>query len=442
MKEKIILAVVVEHARSSWSPEDEANEMSQLIASCGGEIVRTVICKIMPPTASHLLTHGKVDEIKALCQAGGIDAVIVSCDLKGTQQRNLEADFGVKTLDRTQVILDIFARRATSQEGKMQVELAQLQYRLPRLTGHGTEMSRLGGGIGTSGPGETKLEMDRRRIGERITRLKKDLKDVTLSRQVKRKKRQDQKIPTIALVGYTNAGKSTLLNALTESETLVHDGLFTTLDSLSRQAVLPNHRKVVFSDTVGFMHALPHGLIEAFKATLEEVQEADLLLHVLDISHADFRKFYDAVRSVLDELKVLEKPMILVLNKIDKLEDMHRLNDFKRDNLYSIGISASKGENIQQLFLLIEDAVSQGSVDIDIVLPVDRMDLVNVAHAQGQVHEVKFLAKGIRLKATLPAKTAGVLSSKRKRPKGSDSDPKLKGPNCFGFKPKLIDKGD
>src|SRR5476651_284972 len=236
MAEKIILAVVIEHARSSWSPEDEAAEMSQLITTCGGRIVHTVFCKTMPPTASHMLTKGKVEEIAALCQAppvagqaGGIDAVIVSCDLKGTQQRNLEADFGVKTLDRTQVILDIFARRATSQEGKMQVELAQLQYRLPRLSGHGAEMSRLGGGIGTSGPGETKLEIDRRRIGERITRLKKDLKDVTQSRQVKRKLRQEQKIPPMAVGGYTNAGKSTLLNALTEANALVHDGLFTTL---------------------------------------------------------------------------------------------------------------------------------------------------------------------------------------------------------------------
>ena len=295
----------------------------------------------------------------------------------------------------------------------MQVELAQLQYRLPRLTGHGQEMSRLGGGIGTSGPGETKLEIDRRRIGERITRLKKDLKEVTQSRQVKRKKRQEQKIPTVALVGYTNAGKSTLLNALTGSETLVYDGLFTTLDSLSRQALLPNHMKVVFSDTVGFMHALPHGLIEAFKATLEEVQEADLLLHVLDISHDDFSKFFEAVNVVLDELKVLDKPTILVLNKIDKLQDRHRLEEFKRNRPVCLGISALKGENIQQLFLLIEDLLSQGSVDIDMVLPANRMDLVNLAHRQGQVHEVKFLAKGIRLKASLPAKTAGILLAHR-----------------------------
>ena len=413
MKEKIVLAVVVEHSHSSWSPEDEAAEMGELITTCGGEIVHTVFCKTQPPTASHMLTHGKVEEIAVLCKAGGIDAVVVSCDLKGTQQRNLEADFGIKTLDRTQVILDIFARRATSQEGKMQVELAQLQYRLPRLTGHGGEMSRLGGGIGTSGPGETKLEIDRRRIGERITRLKKDLKEVTQSRQTKRKKRQDQKIPTVALVGYTNAGKSSLLNALTQAEVLVHDGLFTTLDSLSRQAVLPNHLKVVFSDTVGFMHALPHGLIEAFKATLEEVQEADLLLHVLDISHSDFRKFYEAVNAVLDQLKVLDKPMIMVLNKIDKLQDRGRLEEIKRDVPYCLGISALKGENIQQLFLLIESVLSQGSVDIDIVLPANRMDLVNLAHSQGQVREVKFLAKGIRLKASLSAKTAGILTSNR-----------------------------
>jgi len=410
--EKILLAVVVEHAHSSWSPEDEAGEMQQLIEACGGEVVHTVFCKTMPPTASHMLTKGKVEEITALCGIGGIDCVIVSCDLKGTQQRNLEADFGVKTLDRTQVILDIFARRASSQEGKMQVELAQLQYRLPRLVGQGEAMSRLGGGIGTSGPGETKLEMDRRRIGERITRLKKDLKKVTQGRQLKRKKRQDEKIPTIALVGYTNAGKSTLLNALTEADTVVRDALFTTLDSLSRQAFLPNKMKVVFSDTVGFMHALPHGLIEAFKATLEEVQEADLLLHVLDISHTDYRKFYDAVNAVLDELKVMDKPMVLVLNKIDKLQDEQRLQEFKRSIPHYVGISALSGENIQKLFLLIEDILSQGSEDIDIVLPANRMDLVNLAYAQGQVHEVKYLAKGIRLKASLPAKAAGAFIDK------------------------------
>ena len=215
----------------------------------------------------------------------------------------------------------------------------------------------------------------------------------------------------MALVGYTNAGKSTLLNTLTHAGTLTHDGLFTTLDSLSRQSVLPNNRKVVFSDTVGFMHALPHGLIEAFKATLEEVQHADILLHVLDISHANYENFYNAVNEVLDELKVLEKPLILVLNKIDQLEDKARLNVFKKHNTHVIGISALKGENINKLLLLIEDILGEGAVDINVVLPAGRMDLVNLAYAHGHVQEVKYLAKGIRLKASLPAKIAGAISA-------------------------------
>ncbi len=411
MREKILLAIVIQSTRSNWTPEDDAGEMTELIESCSGQVVHTVFCKTMPPTASHMLTKGKVEEIKALCVAGGVDCVVIGCELKGSQQRNLETDFGIKTIDRTQLILDIFAKHATSQEGKMQVELAQLQYLLPRLVGQGDAMSRLGGGIGTSGPGETKLEVDRRRISERVTKLKRSLKEVTLSRQIKRKKRQDREIPTISLVGYTNAGKSTLLNTLTDAGTVTHDGLFTTLDSLSRQTVLPNNRKVVFSDTVGFMHALPHGLIEAFKATLEEVQHADILLHVLDISHPNYQNFYDAVNGVLDELKVLDKPIILVLNKIDKLEDKARLSFFKKNNAHIIGISALKGENIGQLLLLIEDILGEGSVDIDVVLPAGRMDLVNLAYAHGHVTEVKYLSKGIRLKASLPAKIAGAISA-------------------------------
>ncbi len=410
MRERILLAIVTAAGRSSWTPEDDAKEMTELIESCGGTVVHTVFCKIIPPTASHLLTKGKVEEIKVLCEAGGIDCVIVGAELKGSQQRNLEEDFGIKTLDRTQLILDIFAKHATSQEGRMQVELAQLQYMLPRLVGQSTELSRQGGGIGTSGPGETKLEVDRRRIGERVTKLKAMLKDVSQSRQIKRKKRHDNEIPTIALVGYTNAGKSTLLNTLTNAGTLTHDGLFTTLDSLSRQAVLPNNRKVVFSDTVGFMHALPHGLIEAFKATLEEVAQADLLLHVMDISHENYRNFHEAVNKVLEELKVLDKPTILVLNKIDQLDDQDRLFEFNKKGTMSIDISALKGLNINGLLLLIEEALSEGEIEVDVVLPASRMDLVNLAYAQGHVSEVKYLSKGIRLKATLPVKTAALLN--------------------------------
>jgi GTPase len=410
MKERVLLCIVELTARSVWTPEDEANEMQELIESCGGQVMQTIFCKAMPPTASHLITKGKVEEIAALCALGNIDCVILSADLKGRQQRNLEEDFGVKTLDRTQVILDIFAKNASSLEGKMQVELAQLQYLLPRLVGSSDQLSRQGGGIGTSGPGETKLEVDRRRIGERITKLKKELKEVTQSRQIKRKKRKEFEIPTVALVGYTNAGKSTLLNALTDTNTKTHDGLFTTLDSLSRQVLLANNRKVVFSDTVGFMHDLPHGLIEAFKATLEEVQHADLLLHVIDISNPNFRNLYDAVNAVLVELNVLNKPILVVLNKIDRLDDLKRLREFKKITPNCIGISAAKGENIHSLLSLVEEMLSVDNIELDVVLPASRMDLVNLAHTQGQVHDVQFTAQGIRLKASLPSKTAGIIT--------------------------------
>lgn len=409
MKEKILLAITVDQAKGAWTPEHEAREMTELIESCGGTVIETVFCKIMPPTASHLITSGKVKEIQEIIQQGNVDSVIVSHDLKGVQQRNLEEDFGVKTLDRTQLILDIFAKHATSLEGKMQVELAQLSYLLPRLVGSNDALSRQGGGIGTSGPGETKLEVDRRRVRERIAKLKKELAAVTQSRQIKRKKRQEHEIPTIALVGYTNAGKSTLLNALTQAGTLTHDGLFTTLDSLSRQAELPNNRKAVFSDTVGFMHDLPHGLIEAFKATLEEVEQADLLLHVIDISAPDYQHFFTAVNKVLKEIGVLEKPTILVCNKIDQLTEPKRLDEFISQGVKTIGVSALKGQNIQQLLLLVEDFFSSSEVAVDVKLPADRMDLVNLAHQHGKVREVKFLATGIRLKAHLPLPIAATI---------------------------------
>ncbi len=410
MKEKILLCVVELQGRSAWTPQDDAREMQELIMSCGGEVVHTVFCKAMPPTASHLITKGKVEEIAALCALGNVETVILSVDLKGRQQRNLEEDFKVKTLDRTQVILDIFAKNASSMEGKMQVELAQLQYQLPRLVGSSEQLSRQGGGIGTSGPGETKLEVDRRRIGTRVAKLKKDLKEVAQSRQVKRRKRHEFEIPTVALVGYTNAGKSTLLNAITGAGTKTHDGLFTTLDMLSRQALLPNHRKVVFSDTVGFMHDLPHGLIEAFKATLEEVQQADLLLHVLDLSNDNFRNLYNAVNAVLEELGVLKKPMLMVLNKIDRLQDQSRLQEFKKISPDCIGVSAAKGENIQTLLLKIEHALNKDIVEVDVLLPAGRMDLINLAHTQGHVQDVQYLPEGIRLKASLPSKTAGLIT--------------------------------
>lgn len=405
-QERILLAVVTFKTHSSWSQEDIAGEMKELVKTCGGVVVDTVYCRLEHPTAPTYITKGKVEELTALCSTGVADTVIFSCDLKGSQQRNLEDALGVKTIDRTQLILDIFARHAKSSEGKMQVELAQLEYLLPRLVGKGIEMSRLGGGIGTMGPGETKLEVDRRRIADRIAKLKKDLKEVSLSRQVKRKKRQNEAIPLISLVGYTNAGKSTLLNTLTAAGTVTNDGLFTTLDSLSRQHVLPNKRKVVFSDTVGFMHDLPHRLIESFKATLEEVQQADLLLHVIDVSHPNYRNFYEAVEAVLKELDVLEKPTVIVLNKIDKVEDRASLAAVSVHFPNSVLVSGLNNENIDALLDRIEAMLSNGMVEIDVKIPMDRMDLVNLAHKQGKVIDIKYLSKTIRIHANLPQKIA------------------------------------
>ncbi len=410
-KEKVLLTVVTFKKSGPWSDEDIADEMKQLVKTCGGQVMDTVFCHLDAPTAPTYISKGKVEEIATLCSASGVDTVILSCDLKGSQQRNLEDAFGVKTIDRTQLILDIFARHAKSNEGKMQVELAQLEYLLPRLVGKGIELSRLGGGIGTMGPGETKLEVDRRRIFDRIAKLKHDLKDVTSSREVKRKKRQNDQIPMISLVGYTNAGKSTLLNTLTNAGTITHDGLFTTLDSLTRHYVLPSKRKVVFSDTVGFMHDLPHHLIEAFKATLEEVQQADLLLHVIDVSHPNYTNFYQAVETVLEELKVLDKPTVTVFNKIDQLANRVWLKAVASQFPHAVCISAIKGENVDELLERISDMLSDGMEEIDVKIPINRMDLVNLAHKEGDVHMIRYLSKTIHIHATLPKKIAAKFSA-------------------------------
>src|SRR3989339_102978 len=381
--------------------------MKDLVVACGGDVVDSMICRLDGPSARYLIGEGKVEEIVGLCGVNGVDTVVFSDDLKGSQKRNLENEIKVTVIDRTQLILDIFARRATSKEGKMQVELAQLEYLLPRFTGHGVELSRLGGGIGTLGPGETKLEVDRRRIAERINRLRKNLMSVVSDRSLKRKKRKDKGAPAISLVGYTNAGKSTLLNVLTGSEQITRDGLFTTLDSLSRQLVLTNNQKVILSDTVGFMHELPHHLIESFKATLEEVQEADVLLHVVDVSHENFRHRYEAVEIVLEELKSKDKPTIVVLNKIDKLAERDGLDSLKGNYQRAVCISAKNEENIGELLEVIRKELAALFVEIDVDVPINRMDLVNIAHDEGQVYSIKYYNDKINIRAAMPSSLVG-----------------------------------
>ena len=407
-KEKVLLAIV-SFRGGNWTIDDVSREMEELVLACQGEVVDRIVCRLDKPTAAYLIGEGKVQEIAALREATGADTVVFSHELKGSQQRNLEEVIKTKTIDRTQLILDIFARRASSQEGKMQVELAQLQYLLPRLVGKGIELSRLGGGIGTRGPGETKLELDRQRISDKIDKLKQGLKEVSAERAVKRKKRKDQGIPLVSLIGYTNAGKSTLLNALTQAEQVVHDGLFTTLDSLSRQLVLPSHQKAVLSDTVGFMHDLPHHLIEAFKATLEEVQQADLLLHVVDVSHPKFKNLYDSVQQVLRELEAVDKPTIVVLNKIDKLEDKDFLESLLNTYENAVCISALNGDQLSDLLEKISEMLSSLVIDMQVVIPINRMDLINLAHQEGQVFSIKYYNDSIYLHAAVSPKLAGQL---------------------------------
>ncbi len=407
-KEIVFIVVIDYDLKRGWHVDDLAKEMQELVVACYGEVIDTHICRLEKPSAACFLGQGKVQELAVLCSQLRVNTVVFSHDLKGSQQRNLEEILKVKTIDRTQLILDIFARHATSQEGKMQVELAQLEYLLPRLVGKGIALSRLGGGIGTLGPGETKLEVDRRRIGQKIAKLKRSLKDVSSNRAIKRKKRQEQAVPLLSLVGYTNAGKSTLLNRLTGAEQLTRDGLFTTLDSLARQCVLPNRQKMVVSDTVGFMQNLPHDLIESFKATLEEVIFSDILLLVLDVSDLNFRNRHNAVLDVLKELGAEQKSIITVLNKIDLIQDRTWLSDLKSVCQHPVPVSAKTGENIEELLLKIQEMLSALIVDVEVSLPISRMDLVNLAYSEGQVYAVKYYNDTIYLRASLPTRISGI----------------------------------
>jgi len=411
--EKALLITVDLDEKNQWPTKDVVQELVDLTHSTGVEVVDQLIINRKEPSPKLYIGKGKAEEIAQLCHGSDINTVIFNNDLSGTQQRNLEEVIGLKTIDRTQLILDIFAQHAHNPEGKMQVELAQLEYLLPRLTGKGVILSRLGGGIGTRGPGEQKLEMDRRRIRKRIDKLHEELAAVSSHRKTVRKKRREMTMPTIALVGYTNAGKSTLLNALVDAHQEVKNSLFTTLDTLSKRLILPNHQTVVLSDTVGFLYKLPHHLIEAFKATLEEVVEADLLLHVLDVSNPNFHRLKEAVYSVLKELGADNKPIITVLNKIDKLIDKDWLLQHKRDFADSVAISALKKENLSELIDLIVHQFSQLMTELDIYLPLDRMDLVNLIHEEGQMKKVEYTAKSIHIQALVSSVTADKIKSYR-----------------------------
>ena len=333
--------------QSRWDAEDSLEELAQLAISAGATPAFRVLQERSLPNPRTLIGPGKAEEVRAICEEG-VDLVIFDDDLTGSQQRNLEGVLGRKVVDRTGLILDIFAQRARSREGKLQVELAQLKYLLPRLTGHGVELSQLGGGIGTRGPGETQLEVDRRRIRRRIVKIEEGLEKVRRHRALLRRGRQKQALLTAAFVGYTNAGKSSLLNALTHAALPVADKFFATLDPTVRKVIVPGGRVILLSDTVGFIRKLPHQLVAALKATLEEVRASDFLLHVIDISHPDWQNQSQAVMAVLGELGAAAKPLINVYNKVDKLPHPEAVAFLAR-RPRSVVVSARTGAGLDDL---------------------------------------------------------------------------------------------
>jgi len=404
--DKVILVTIVlrEDVEKGWGLEETHAEFRELALTSGVKIIDEIMVKIDVPKPKYFLGKGKIEEIHEIIHSHDkeIKAVIVSENLSGTQQRNLEELLGVKVLDRTQLILDIFSQRAHTNEGKLQVELAQLEYMLPRLSGLGIKLSRLGGGIGTRGPGEKMLETDRRGVRRKIKYLKADLDSLSERRTKLRKNRLEHSVATVAVIGYTNAGKSTLLNSLTESDVTADNRLFSTLDLTSRKYILDNNQKILFVDTVGFIHKLPHNLIEAFKATLEEVKEADLLLHILDISNPKAKEHRDAVYEVLKELDAHKKPIVTALNKVDLVEDSFVTNKFQRVIGDSVAVSAKNGTALKELIGLIARRIPVLTKKIEILIPYAKMSLLSQIYEQGEVLIREDTDKGIFVKAVIP----------------------------------------
>src|SRR3954465_369374 len=355
-QERALLVGLEKEGPTKWDLADSLEELKELASSAGAEVVNTVTQRLPSPTAPYYIGKGKAEMIKESFQDQQVTSVIFDNELSPAQGRNLEQMFNRKVLDRTQLILDIFAQRARSREGRLQIELAQLQYLLPRLTRMWHHLSRQTGGIGTRGPGETQLEVDRRRVQERIARLERELVAVRKTRAVQRQGRKRHQWPVAAVVGYTNAGKSTLLNLLTGADVIAEDKLFATLDPTTRSFVLPNKQRVLLTDTVGFLRKLPHTLIESFKATLEEVHEADLLIHVVDLSHPRIDEQMEAVDSVIKELDAFGKQTVLVFNKIDAVQNPEHIQSYLRRFPGSVAISARTGTGVGNLVRALQDA--------------------------------------------------------------------------------------
>ena len=398
------LLVALERPGEYW--QESLAELTRLAETARVEVVGTVTQKRDAPDPVYFLGKGKAHEIRQIKGELGADVLLVDGDLRPTQQRNLEEAANIGVLDRTGLILDIFAQRARSGEGKIQVELAQLSYLLPRLTGKGTELSRLGGGIGTRGPGETKLAADRRRLRQRLRLLRKQVEQIAKRRSLERKHRQGAGLPVVALVGYTNAGKSTLLNALSGAGVFVEDLLFATLDPTIRRVEMPDGRAFLLVDTVGFIRNLPHQVIAAFKATLEEVVEADVIVHIVDASHPHMAEQTEAARRVLAELGCAEKPTVMAYNKLDLVTDRERLVELMAREEHAAAISSLTGEGLDELLRLVAERLEQELVSVEVTLPWEAQDLLPEVHQRGRVLAEQFAERGIALHARVPIDVA------------------------------------
>lgn len=403
MSERAIL-IGMEWGRndSLWTVDDSLEELKQLADTAGATVIKKFIQKRPKPDPAFFIGRGKVQELALYAQQENIDLCIFDDELSPAQQRNIESVMGIRILDRTALILDIFAQRARTNEGKLQVELAQLQYTLPRIMGKGLMLSRLGGGIGTRGPGETKLEVDRRRIRDRIAFIKDQIEKVKAVRSLHRSKRKKNNVFEVSLVGYTNAGKSTLLNTLTNSDIYAKDQLFATLDPTTRQLTLPNKQEIIITDTVGFIQRLPHQLIAAFRSTLEVVTEADLLVHVIDVSHELYKEQADAVHEVLKEIGAETKPVITVYNKIDKLPPDSKLADRLALEEDTVCISAAKKLNLESLQQMIESHLKSKAVEVILCIPYAETAKAAQLHETANVLEQEYTENGAVMKVILP----------------------------------------